>query len=300
PEINSWTFDKNASSELNNLGNIEGKTGEYSGLLIDASKAGAKFSPRDTGDTQINANTVISIPVKANQYGAKITIELSGGTVDLTTNQGSQTGLKGTFTLTIPAMAADGYFAITFNSVGYLKLLKLDYQTAPEEYPGIPVNVSAKDTEWNLSNDTSRPTVQNTRGEYSGLKIDGTDGKFSPRTSDTQVNGGTIIYIPIAADVKGAKVTISGIANGQTIMLDGQNITLGQAINVDASSAHYLKLLVSGTGSAYLTNIAVDYGSDTTNDFPGVLPTGKAEDTSWDLAQANDRPSAEKSTASYN
>ena len=436
----NWNFDKKSSAELNNLGNIEGTTGEYNGLLIDASKPGAKFSPRDAGDTQVNANTVISVPVKANQYGAKITIELSGGTVDLTTNQGSQTGLKGTFTLAVPAMAADGTFDITFNSPAYLKNLKIDYLTqAPEEYPGTPSNVkaedadwnlaagskqiataqnsraeylglkidastagakfaprdnndgtgldtqinsgtiiyipiaanqngvtlkltgqksagltimlnnqavalgneikidatstptylkiqfagtgsayltdiavrynaaypgtptvSAKDTDWNLSNDNSRPTVQNNQGEYNGLKIDGTNGKFAPRATDTQVNNGTIIYIPIASDPNGAKVTISGTANGQTLTLDGQAVTLGQAINVDSTSAHYLKLLVSGTGSAYLTDIAVDYGSDQTNDFPGTLPTGKSEDISWDLTQAGDRPSAEKSTTSYN
>ena len=436
----NWNFDKKSSAELNNLGNIEGTTGNYNGLLIDASKPGAKFSPRDAGDTQVNANTVISVPVKANQYGAKITIELSGGTVDLTTNQGSQTGLKGTFTLAVPAMAADGTFDITFNSPAYLKNLKIDYLTqAPEEYPGTPSNVkaedadwnlaagskqiataqnsraeylglkidastagakfaprdnndgtgldtqinsgtiiyipiaanqngvtlkltgqksagltimlnnqavtlgneikidatstptylkvqfagtgsayltniavrynaaypgtptvSAKDTDWNLSNDNSRPTVQNNQGEYNGLKIDGTNGKFAPRATDTQVNGGTIIYIPIASDPNGAKVTISGTANGQTLTLDGQAVTLGQAINVDSTSAHYLKLLVSGTGSAYLTDIAVDYGSDQTNDFPGTLPTGKSEDISWDLAQAGDRPNAEKSTTSYN
>ena len=436
----NWNFDKKANAELNNLGNIEGTTGEYNGLLIDASKAGAKFSPRDAGDAQVNANTVISVPIKANQYGAKITIELSGGTADLTTSQGSQIGLKGTFVLTVPAMTSDGTFAITFNSSTYLKNLKVDYLTqAPEEYPGTPSNVkaedtnwnlaagskqivaaqnsraeygglkidastagakfaprdnndgtgldtqinsgtiiyipiaanqngvtlkltgqksagltimlnnqavaleneikidatstptylkiqfagmgsayltdiavrynvaypgtptvSAKDADWNLSNDNSRPTVQNNQGEYNGLKIDGTNGKFAPRATDTQVNNGTIIYIPIAADAKGAKVTISGTANGQTLTLDGQTIALGQAISVDSTSAHYLKLLVSGTGSAYLTAIAVDYGSDTTNDFPGALPTGKSEDISWDLAQAGNRPSAEKSTTSYN
>ena len=438
--VDNWNFDKKSSAELNNLGNIEGATGEYNGLLIDASKPGAKFSPRDVGDTQVNANTVIGVPVKANQYGAKITIELSGGTIDLTTNQGSQTGLKDTFTLAVPAMAADGTFAIAFNSPAYLKNLKIDYLTqAPEEYPGTPSNVkaedadwnlatsskqitavqnsrgeylglkidastagakfaprdnndgtgldtqinsgtiiyipiaanqngvtlkltgqksagltimlnnqavalgneikidatstptylkiqfagtgsayltdiavryntaypgtptvSAKDTDWNLSNDNSRPTVQNNQGEYNGLKIDGTNGKFAPRATDTQVNGGTIIYIPIASDPNGAKVTISGTANGQTLTLDGQAVVLGQAISVDSTSAHYLKLLVSGTGSAYLTDIAVDYSSDQTNDFPGTLPTGKSEDISWDLAQAGDRPSAEKSTMSYN
>jgi hypothetical protein len=431
----NWNFDKKSSAELNNLGNIEGTTGEYNGLLIDASKPGAKFSPRDAGDTQVNANTVISVPVKANQYGAKITIELSGGTVDLTTGQGAQTGLKGTFTLAVPAMATDGTFAITFNSPAYLKNLKIDYLTqAPEEYPDTPSNVkaedadwnlaagskqimaaqnsraeylglkidastagakfaprdnndgtgldtqinsgtiiyvpiaanqngvtlklagqksagltimvnnqevtlgneikidavstptylkiqfagtgsayltdiavrynvaypgtptvSAKDTDWNLSNDNSRPTVQNNQGEYNGLKIDGTNGKFAPRATDTQVNGGTIIYIPIASDPNGAKVTISGTANGQTLTLDGQAVTLGQAINVDSTSAHYLKLLVSGTGSAYLTNIALHYNAA----YPGT-PTFSAKDTDWNLSNDNSRPTVQNNQGEYN
>ena len=308
----NWNFDKKNSSELNNLGNIEGTTGEYNGLLIDASKPGAKFSPRDVGDTQVNANTVIGVPVKANQYGAKITIELSGGTVDLTTSQGSQTGLKGTFTLTVPAMATDGTFSVTFNSSTYLKNLKVDYLTqAPEEYPGTPSNVKAEDTDWNLAAGSKQITAaQNSRAEYLGLKIDASTAgaKFAPRDNndgtglDTQINSGTIIYIPIAANQNGVTLKLTGQKSaGLTIMLNNQAVTLGNEIKIDATSTPtYLKIQFAGTGSAYLTDIAVDYGSDQTNDFPGALPTGKSEDISWDLAQAGNRPSAEKSTTSYN
>ncbi len=308
----NWNFDKKNSSELNNLGNIEGTTGEYNGLLIDASKPGAKFSPRDVGDTQVNANTVIGVPVKANQYGAKITIELSGGTVDLTTSQGSQTGLKGTFTLTVPAMATDGTFSVTFNSSTYLKNLKVDYLTqAPEGYPGTPSNVKAEDTDWNLAAGSKQITAaQNSRAEYLGLKIDASTAgaKFAPRDNndgtglDTQINSGTIIYIPIAANQNGVTLKLTGQKSaGLTIMLNNQAVTLGNEIKIDATSTPtYLKIQFAGTGSAYLTAIAVDYGSDTTNDFPGALPTGKSEDISWDLAQAGNRPSAEKSTTSYN
>lgn len=308
----NWNFDKKSSAELNNLGNIEGTTGEYNGLLIDASKPGAKFSPRDAGDTQVNANTVISVPVKANQYGAKITIELSGGTVDLTTGQGAQTGLKGTFTLAVPAMATDGTFAITFNSPAYLKNLKIDYLTqAPEEYPGTPSNVKAEDADWNLAAGSKQiMAAQNSRAEYLGLKIDASTAgaKFAPRDNndgtglDTQINSGTIIYVPIAANQNGVTLKLAGQKSaGLTIMVNNQEVTLGNEIKIDAvSTPTYLKIQFAGTGSAYLTDIAVDYGSDQTNDFPGTLPTGKSEDISWDLAQAGDRPSAEKSTTSYN
>lgn len=308
----NWNFDKKSSAELNNLGNIEGTTGEYNGLLIDASKPGAKFSPRDAGDTQVNANTVISVPVKANQYGAKITIELSGGTVDLTTGQGAQTGLKGTFTLAVPAMATDGTFAITFNSPAYLKNLKIDYLTqAPEEYPGTPSNVKAEDADWNLAAGSKQiMAAQNSRAVYLGLKIDASTAgaKFAPRDNndgtglDTQINSGTIIYVPIAANQNGVTLKLAGQKSaGLTIMVNNQEVTLGNEIKIDAvSTPTYLKIQFAGTGSAYLTDIAVDYGSDQTNDFPGTLPTGKSEDISWDLAQAGDRPSAEKSTTSYN
>ena len=308
----NWNFDKKSSAELNNLGNIEGTTGEYNGLLIDASKPGAKFSPRDAGDTQVNANTVISVPVKANQYGAKITIELSGGTVDLTTGQGAQTGLKGTFTLAVPAMATDGTFAITFNSPAYLKNLKIDYLTqAPEEYPGTPSNVKAEDADWNLAAGSKQiMAAQNSRAEYLGLKIDASTAgaKFAPRDNndgtglDTQINSGTIIYVPIAANQNGVTLKLAGQKSADlTIMVNNQEVTLGNETKIDAvSTPTYLKIQFAGTGSAYLTDIAVDYGSDQTNDFPGTLPTGKSEDISWDLAQAGDRPSAEKSTTSYN
>ena len=287
----NWNFDKKSSAELNNLGNIEGTTGEYNGLLIDASKPGAKFSPRDAGDTQVNANTVISVPVKANQYGAKITIELSGGTVDLTTNQGSQTGLKGTFTLAVPAMAADGTFAITFNSPAYLKNLKIDYLTqAPEEYPGTPSNVKAEDANWNLAAGSKQiATAQNSRAEYLGLKIDASTAgaKFAPRDNndgtglDTQINSGTIIYVPIAANQNGVTLKLAGQKSaGLTIMINNQAVTLGNEIKIDAvSTPTYLKIQFAGTGSAYLTDIALHYNAA----YPGT-PTVSAKDTDWNLS----------------
>ena len=44
--------------------------------------------------------------------------------------------------------------------------------------------------------------------------------------------------------------------------MDGQSITLGTPITLDATTARYLKLTVTGTGSAYLTGIDLDYLSD--------------------------------------
>lgn len=258
----NWNFDKKSSAELNNLGNIEGTTGEYNGLLIDASKPGAKFSPRDAGDTQVNANTVISVPVKANQYGAKVTI--SG------TANGQTLTLDGQAVTLGQAINVDStsahYLKLLVNGTGsaYLTDIVVDYGSdQTNDFPGTLPTGKSEDISWDLAQAGGRPSAEKATTSYNGLQIDARNGKFSPRaTGDTQVNNGTIIYIPLYQDIKGATLKVSGNANGQTLTLDGQSITLGTPIMLDATTARYLKLTVTGTGSAYLTGIDLDYLSD--------------------------------------
>lgn len=258
----NWNFDKKSSAELNNLGNIEGTTGEYNGLLIDASKPGAKFSPRDAGDTQVNANTVISVPVKANQYGAKITI--SG------TANGQTLTLDGQAVTLGQAINVDStsahYLKLLVSGTGsaYLTDIAVDYGSdQTNDFPGTLPTGKSEDISWDLTQAGDRPSAEKSTTSYNGLQIDARNGKFSPRaTGDTQVNNGTIIYIPLYQDAKGATLKVSGNANGQTLTLDGQSITLGTPITLDATTARYLKLTVTGTGSAYLTGIDLDYLSD--------------------------------------
>lgn len=208
--------------------------------------------------------------------------------------------MKGTFTLTVPAMATDGTFSVTFNSSTYLKNLKVDYLTqAPEEYPGTPSNVKAEDTDWNLAAGSKQITAaQNSRAEYLGLKIDASTAgaKFAPRDNndgtglDTQINSGTIIYIPIAANQNGVTLKLTGQKSaGLTIMLNNQAVTLGNEIKIDATSTPtYLKIQFAGTGSAYLTDIAVHYNVA----YPGT-PTVSAKDADWNLSNDNSRPTVQ-------
>ncbi|PJM74336.1 pectin esterase [Bifidobacterium primatium] len=82
------------------------------------------------------------------------------------------------------------------------------------------------------------------------------------------MNPGTVLYLPIAADAKGATVTVqSSGANGVKLTLDGDDIAVGSAVVVNAKETRYVPLAVSSVdpsqpGSFYLTSISVDYGSN--------------------------------------
>lgn len=71
-------------SGADDLQEIQGNIASYQGITIDATDG--KFSPRDT-DTQINAQTRLTIPVQANPAGATLVLTLSGGSSSVTVNE---------------------------------------------------------------------------------------------------------------------------------------------------------------------------------------------------------------------
>lgn len=68
-----WVLNPANNTELAALGTIQGGSQTFDGLTIDATANGAKFAPR-ANDTQINAGTIISIPVPAHTNTATITL----------------------------------------------------------------------------------------------------------------------------------------------------------------------------------------------------------------------------------
>lgn len=241
----------------------------FQGIKIDASQDGAKFAPRSS-DTQINAATVLYIPIAANQYGTTLSFSLSGGTTSLHTETDKLTNVSGLVTLTIPANEHNHYLAVTFDQTTYLNQIQLSYDKASVVFPEIPENTKVEDTTWDLTaTGGQRPEAQGSQTEsYQGLKIDASKGKFSPRNTDTQVNAGTILYIPVVADAAGATLSIKGNnSNNLTVTLDGQEIQLGSDIIINTKTTRYIPLVFSskdGSGSAYLTSIDLDYASDNT------------------------------------
>ncbi|OUP07097.1 pectinesterase family protein [Collinsella sp. An2] len=268
PRDTSWDF---TSTPDDDGGGIQKTTGEHDGLKIDASSSGAKFDLRGS-DVQVNANTIVYIPVAADSDAAELVItENSTATFNVTDGDVTLEAVNGVYT--IPAGSAR-YVKVEFTDMSYLKLISLDYISDTSTYPGAPDGVEAEDMTWNLAatEGTSLPDINGTRGDWSGLRIDASrGGKFSgrPGNGDTQVNSGTIVYVPLAAgDSATLRIEATGTV-GTDLYVDGAKASFGRDITVDASrTARYIKLEFrlpeGGTGSTstYLTGISLDYASD--------------------------------------
>ena len=186
-EDRSWDFTAASSMERPAL---EGNSGEYDGIQIDALTG--KFFPREN-DTQINAGTVLSVPVSANENGGTLSITLSGGSA---------------------SVEAGG--EVTFVSQAYIKGITVSYSAPVEEYPGVPESAAAEDKTWTFDSaegllDESGAAaagdkLEGNKGMFDGMKIDAAAGKFNiqPEQKRTVINAGTVVYIPAAYDAAGA------------------------------------------------------------------------------------------------
>lgn len=278
----TWSLDSSTNADLAALGTVQGTSQTFDGLTIDATAAGAKFAPR-TNDTQINAGTIIGVPVPAHTNPATITLSLSGGTTAVTASAGE---VKDNV-ITVPASDADLTVNITFTAPSsYLNSIVLAEQKPEPAFPGTPAAVSATDTSWDFTEAaTDRPTVQGGTADYHGIAIDARvqGAKFSPRTtaasggSDTQVNAGTILYIPVAQAEGGASITVQGQAYGATLKLNDADIATGAATVVSTDSTRYVPLTVAGAGSLYLTGIAIDYAADSPAVTSHIVTVGPNE-----------------------
>ena len=93
------------------------------------------------------------------------------------------------------------------------------------------------DKSWDLAAGSAvLPTLEGESGEYQGIVIDATAGKFAPRAGDTQINAGTVLYVPVAGvpeDLLGREITVEANLNGTALTAsvfggerDGQNLAV--------------------------------------------------------------------------
>ena len=144
-----WVLNPANNTELAALGTIQGGSQTFDGLTIDATANGAKFAPR-ANDTQINAGTIISIPVPAHTNTATITLALSGGTTTITADAGEVS--SDNTVIALPAAESARTVNVTFTALA-------EQQPEPE-FPGTPT-VAAKDTNWDFTETgIDRPAVQ--------------------------------------------------------------------------------------------------------------------------------------------
>ena len=172
----------------------------------------------------------------------------------------------------------------------------------PEKNAPDADNVPVDVTEWSFAGTAGivKKTMEGTAGDCSGIYINATRGKAAPRDGgmapDTQINSGTILYIPVAGTGQeqgltgrqivlhvqaGASVSFEaevygGTENGNRLeVVSGGNQV--RTIDYDGEEDVYIKLTVGGSGSAYFTAIEVTEQRETPvgpEMTPEEFPTG--------------------------
>ena len=191
----STTVDLSATNGLA----IQGKTGEYKGLTIDATNG--KFADNGSGWTQVNAGTIITLNV------------LEGAQVILSAYTSADN-----FTI----VTSNGVCTITCTTNDYLKSITVKY-----------VYVFKETTTVDLSK--TGVSIQGTTGEYEGLTIDATNGKFADNNGGwVQVNNGTIITLNV---LDGAQASVSAYSSA-----DNFTITTADGVcTITCTTNDYLK-----------------------------------------------------------
>ena len=185
---------------------IEGAIGDYKGLTIDATNG--KFADNNGGWTQVNSGTVISFKV-AGDAEVSVTAYSSADN----------------FTIAV----ADGICTITATANDYLKAIAVKI-----------IHIFKESTTIDLSA-TGGLKIEKAVGEYAGLSIDATNGKFADNGGGwVQVNAGTIITLNVA---EGAAVTVSAYSSAD-------NFTVAVANGV---------CTITCVGNDYLNAITISY-----------------------------------------
>ena len=307
------TWDLTAASTIERPA-LEGTTGTFDGIQIDA--ANGKFSPREN-ETQINAGTILTIPVAANADGATLTITLSGNPATVEVN-GDQYTFTGNQKINLKSSEEDTYCTVTFLATvtddqqtfnsAYVSSISLSYNEPAEEYPGTPESVAAEDVTYTFEsteglldesgNAAADNKLEGNKGTFKDLKVDATAGKFNIQPEQTRVviNAGTVLYIPAAYDSEGAVLLIAGTQDGSTpsqIKVNGGAYTTNEEISLDMEdeSAYPQYLKVEFDTIAYVNTISINYASDSDYDAPDV----EAKDKTWDFTESStvERPTVQ-------
>ncbi len=178
-----YVFEEATTVDLSATGaNIQGGTGKYEGLSIDATNG--KFADNNGGWVQVNAGTIITLNV------------LEGAEVSVTAYSSADN-----FTIAV----VDGVCTITCIANDYLKAITIKYAIVYSEATTIDLSATGAN-------------IQKTTGEYEGLSVDATNGKFADNNSGwTQVNAGTIITLNV---VEGAQVSVTAYSSADNFTIE--------------------------------------------------------------------------------
>ena len=198
--------DETTTFDLSATGlHIEGTTGTFKALTIDATNG--KFSDNGGGWTQVNVGTIITFEVVE---GADVSVVAysNAGNFDI--------------------VYGNGICTITCTGNDYLKSITV-----------VVPHVFSENTTIDLS--ATGVHFEGSKGEYAGLTVDATVGKFKDNGGGwVQVNTGTIITLNVA---EGAQVSVTAHSSAD-------NFVIGIVDGV---------CTITCTGNDYLKAIAITY-----------------------------------------
>ena len=198
--------DETTTFDLSATGlHIEGGTGTFKSLTIDATNG--KFSDNGGGWAQVNVGTIITFEVVE---GADVSVVAysDAGNFDI--------------------VYANGVCTITCTGNDYLKSITVVVAYAFSENTTIDLSATGVHFE-------------GSKGEYEGLTVDATGGKFKDNGGGwVQVNTGTIITLNVA---EGAQVSVSAYSN---------------AANFDIAIANGV-CTITAVGNDYLNAITISF-----------------------------------------
>ena len=166
--------------------NIQGTKGTYKQLSVDATSG--KFADNNSGWTQVNTGTIITIEV------------LEGAEVSVVAYSSADN---------FDIYVADGVCTITCTGNDYLKSITVKYTVVFSESTTIDLSATGAN-------------IQKTVGEYKGLTVDATNGKFADNNGGwTQVNTGTIITLNVLDGAQVSVTAYSSADNFDIVIADG-------------------------------------------------------------------------------
>ncbi|MCM1552014.1 MAG: pectinesterase family protein [Butyrivibrio sp.] len=166
----TWTFRVNVEGAEPEV-TIQGKTGTYAGLQIDATASGAKFYVRNMQWAQFNSGAIIKIPVDGY---CDITVVGYGG------SQYTVAGEDGTETQTFTYKGTAGYVDVVAKNNTYIDKISVVHKEAPAEV----VLDSAKPDVWDFG-------AMTVAGANNLLTVDVING-FYPEGTKAGSNGNDI------------------------------------------------------------------------------------------------------------
>jgi len=246
---------------------VKGSTDYDLTAYVDATTTSGKLAGDGTKHAQMNAGTVIKVPVSdgavvsvtASSAGAQYALYTIAGTAASTTE------LTSTYTHSGDATWID----IISTGTAYPAAIEITGLNLENNFYGMDDYIWTQVSFASKSTDENKFGFEGNVGEFYGLVIDATSGKYKDNGSGwIQCNTGTIVYVPVIADatiVVSAYATEYPITGGEsTALTDNGDKTYTynfvyetDAVEVEGYDGKFAKLTMGTSG--YWGDISLEY-----------------------------------------